>query len=114
MGVGGFTLGGGTYPFANKYGWALDNVYEYEVVLSNSSIVTASEDTNPDLYFALRGGANNFGIISRFTCRSCVKYDSVEEASESRRTIITWIERSGKHRCGQDSCCKPAPPSMTL
>lgn len=31
VGVGGFTLGGGTYPFANKYGWALDNVYEYEV-----------------------------------------------------------------------------------
>lgn len=31
VGVGGFTLGGGTYPFANKYGWALDNVYEYQV-----------------------------------------------------------------------------------
>lgn len=50
VGVGGFTLGGGTFPYGNKYGWALDNTYAYEVVLANSSIVAASEDTNPDLY----------------------------------------------------------------
>lgn len=84
VGVGGFTLGGGTYPFANKYGWALDNVLQYEVsrevtcdtgtdidsgqvILANSSLVTASETTNPDLFFALRGGANNFGIVTSFT-----------------------------------------------
>lgn len=90
VGIGGFTLGGGTYPFANKYGWALDNVYEYEVsaisgllsvsekfaddfqkvVLANCSIVTASEDQNPDLFFALRGGSNNFGIVTSFQIRT--------------------------------------------
>ncbi|KAF7593567.1 hypothetical protein BBP40_011187 [Aspergillus hancockii] len=70
VGVGGFTLGGGTSPFSNKYGWALDNVYEYEVVLANSTIATASETHNPDLYFALRGGGNNFGIVTAFTARS--------------------------------------------
>ncbi|KAL4910555.1 hypothetical protein BDW74DRAFT_184434 [Aspergillus multicolor] len=70
VGMGGFTLGGGTSPFSNKYGWALDNVYEYEVVLANGTIVTASETHNSDLYFALRGGGNNFGIVTAFTVRT--------------------------------------------
>ncbi|KAE8150283.1 FAD binding domain protein [Aspergillus avenaceus] len=70
VGVGGFTLGGGTSPFTSKYGWALDNVYEYEVVLANSTITTANETHNADLYFALRGGGNNFGIVTAFTVRT--------------------------------------------
>ncbi|KAE8160390.1 hypothetical protein BDV40DRAFT_313915 [Aspergillus tamarii] len=69
VGVGGFTLGGGTSPFSNKYGWAVDNVYEYEVVLANGTIVNANETHNHDLYFALRGGGNNFGIVTAFTVR---------------------------------------------
>ncbi|KAJ5342508.1 hypothetical protein N7541_011632 [Penicillium brevicompactum] len=70
VGVGGFTLGGGTSPFSNKYGWSLDNIFEYEVVLTNSTITTASETHNPELYFALRGGGNNFGIVTAFTVRT--------------------------------------------
>ncbi|CRG90184.1 Bifunctional solanapyrone synthase [Talaromyces islandicus] len=70
VGIGGFTLGGGTSPFSNKYGWALDNVYEYEVVLANGTIVNANETHNQDLYFALRGGGNNFGIVTAFTVRT--------------------------------------------
>ncbi|KAJ5504756.1 FAD linked oxidase N-terminal [Penicillium fimorum] len=70
VGMGGFTLGGGTSPFSNKYGWALDNVFEYEVVLANGTITTASETHNPDLYFALRGGGNNFAIVTAFTIRT--------------------------------------------
>ncbi|OQE43445.1 hypothetical protein PENCOP_c003G00013 [Penicillium coprophilum] len=70
VGVGGFTLGGGTSPFSNKYGWGLDNVFEYEVVLANGTITTASETHNADLYFALRGGGNNFAIVTAFTIRT--------------------------------------------
>ncbi|KAK4868055.1 hypothetical protein LT330_007253 [Penicillium expansum] len=70
VGMGGFTLGGGTSPFSNKYGWALDNVFEYEVVLANGTITTASETHNQDLYFALRGGGNNFAIVTAFTVRT--------------------------------------------
>ncbi|KAK7424496.1 hypothetical protein QQX98_000461 [Neonectria punicea] len=66
VGVGGFTLGGGTSVLAAKYGWALDHVLEYEVVLPNATIVVASEDSHPDLYYALRGGGNNFGIVTSF------------------------------------------------
>ncbi|CAJ0545086.1 Ff.00g085590.m01.CDS01 [Fusarium sp. VM40] len=66
VGIGGFTLGGGSSVLAAKYGWALDNVLEYEVVLANATIVTASENTHADLYYALRGGGNNFGIVTSF------------------------------------------------
>ncbi|KAL5597131.1 hypothetical protein FOBRF1_010924 [Fusarium oxysporum] len=64
VGIGGFTLGGGTSVLAGKYGWALDHVLEYEVVLANATIVTASQDLHPDLYYALRGGGNNYGIVT--------------------------------------------------
>ncbi|KAM0193478.1 hypothetical protein ACHAPI_007547 [Fusarium lateritium] len=66
VGIGGFTLGGGSSVVASQHGWALDNVLEYEVVLPNATIVTASEKTHPDLYYALRGGGNNFGIVTSF------------------------------------------------
>ncbi|KAJ4355543.1 uncharacterized protein N0V89_003560 [Didymosphaeria variabile] len=69
VGIGGFTLGGGTSALSPRWGWALDNVYEYEVVLANSSIVTVSQHSHPSLYWALRGGANNFGIVTTFTVR---------------------------------------------
>ncbi|KAK2591306.1 hypothetical protein QQS21_011024 [Conoideocrella luteorostrata] len=66
VGIGGFTLGGGTSALSGRYGWALDHVLEYEVVLPNATIVTASECSHPDLYWALRGGGNNFGIVTSF------------------------------------------------
>ncbi|KAJ9483325.1 hypothetical protein VN97_g10083 [Penicillium thymicola] len=73
VGVGGFTLGGGTSPFSNKYGLSLDNVFEYEVVLANGTISTVTQDNHPDLYFALRGGGNNFGIVTAFTVRTFIQ-----------------------------------------
>ncbi|KAI1454351.1 hypothetical protein F4805DRAFT_323519 [Annulohypoxylon moriforme] len=66
VGMGGFTLGGGTSALSAKYGWALDSVVEYEVVLPNATTVTVSETLHPDLYYALRGGGNNFGIVTSF------------------------------------------------
>ncbi|KAI9166280.1 hypothetical protein HJFPF1_02379 [Paramyrothecium foliicola] len=66
VGIGGFTLGGGTSVLTSKHGWALDHVLEFEVVLPNATIVTASEFSHPELYYALRGGGNNFGIVTSF------------------------------------------------
>ncbi|KAH6645340.1 hypothetical protein BKA67DRAFT_664428 [Truncatella angustata] len=66
VGMGGFTLGGGTSVLSAKYGWALDHVLEYEVVLPNATSVTVSECSHPELYYALRGGGNNFGIVTSF------------------------------------------------
>ncbi|KAH8808621.1 hypothetical protein F5884DRAFT_792907 [Xylogone sp. PMI_703] len=66
VGVGDFTLGGGISFVSRQYGWAVDNVRNYEVVLPNGTIVNANQKSHPDLYFALRGGGNNFGIVTRF------------------------------------------------
>ncbi|GMG41884.1 unnamed protein product [Aspergillus oryzae var. brunneus] len=69
VGVGGFTLGGGTSPFSNKYGWALDNVYEYEVRLSLESLEALFPYPECFILYRSRGG-NNFGIVTAFTVRT--------------------------------------------
>lgn len=66
IGVGGLTTGGGISFFSSLYGWACDNVASYDVVLASGIQVTASPSSNSDLYWALRGGGNNFGIVVNF------------------------------------------------
>ena len=73
MGVSGLTLGGGISHFANAYGWACDNVESFEVVTASGIIVTASATSFPDLYWSLRGGGNNFGIVTKFNMRTFVQ-----------------------------------------
>ncbi|KAE8445079.1 hypothetical protein EG329_013794 [Mollisiaceae sp. DMI_Dod_QoI] len=66
VGVGGFILGGGISFVSRRHGWALDNVRNFEVVLGNGTIINANQTSSPDLYWALRGGGNNFGIVTKF------------------------------------------------
>jgi FAD/FMN-containing dehydrogenase len=70
VGVGGLSLGGGLSFFSPRFGMVCSNIVEYEVVLADGSIVTASSTSNPDLWRALKGGANNFGIVTRFTANA--------------------------------------------
>ncbi|UNI17425.1 hypothetical protein JDV02_003768 [Purpureocillium takamizusanense] len=67
VGTGGLTLGGGISYFSNIYGWACDNVVSYEVVTASGRVVHATPTAFPKLYWALRGGGNNFGIVTSFT-----------------------------------------------
>ncbi|HEY7208013.1 MAG TPA: FAD-binding oxidoreductase [Gaiellaceae bacterium] len=68
-GIGGFTTGGGYGWTSSKHGLACDNLLSAEVVLADGSVVRASEDENEDLFWAIRGGGGNFGIVTEFELR---------------------------------------------
>ncbi|KAG9098067.1 hypothetical protein FRC06_006845 [Ceratobasidium sp. 370] len=65
-GVGGLTLGGGFGWLCSQYGLVIDNVVQYTLVTGSGDILTVSSSSNPDLFWALRGGGSNFGVVTEF------------------------------------------------
>jgi FAD/FMN-containing dehydrogenase len=70
VGIAGLTLGGGHAWLQGKHGLAVDNLLSAEVVLASGDVVTAADETEPDLFWALRGGGGNFGVVSSFEFRA--------------------------------------------
>ncbi len=66
IGVPGLLLGGGISFYGNQYGFSCDNVINYEIVLADGSVTNANAKSNSDLFWALKGGSSNFGIVTRF------------------------------------------------
>ncbi|KAJ3468287.1 hypothetical protein MRS44_002352 [Fusarium solani] len=70
IGVPGLTLIGGVGYFINKYGFTMDNVVSYDVVLGNGTQVVANKSSNPDLFWALKGGGSSFGLVTKFELKT--------------------------------------------
>jgi FAD/FMN-containing dehydrogenase len=93
-GVGGLTLGGGSGYLTRKYGLTIDNLFEADVVLADGSFVTANATQNEDLFWGLRGGGGNFGIVTSFVFRahpvSMVYAGPIFWDQSQARDIMRW------------------------
>ncbi len=66
VGIGGITLGGGIGYLSRKYGMTIDNLLEVELVTANGEVMLVNADSDPELFWALRGGGGNFGVATSF------------------------------------------------
>lgn len=83
-GIAGLTLGGGFGYLTKRYGWACDNVRSIQVVTAEGKLVRASEEEEPELFWALRGGGGNFGVVT------CFEYDLHPVGPEIHGGAIAW------------------------
>ena len=117
-GVGGLTLGGGFGWLGRRHGLAVDNLVSAEVVTADGQIRRASEEENPDLFWALRGGGGNFGVVTEFEFRlhevgpmidfGMLFYPSEQGAEALRPAGRSWPRRVGTSPCS--SVALNAPP----
>lgn len=107
-GVAGLTLGGGFGYLTRRFGWAVDNLEEVEIVTADGEIRTANRDRNADLFWALRGGGGNFGVITRFTFRLHEVGPTVTGG------LILWSgERAGEVLATYREVTESAPRELT-
>ncbi|KAI5806403.1 hypothetical protein DFH27DRAFT_341880 [Peziza echinospora] len=110
VGVPGLILGGGVNFFANKFGFAMDNVVSFEVVLASAHVVTATAtNAYSDLFWALKGGSSNFGIVTKFEIQvyavptvwtGITQFNGTDENLDDFYTAIANLANSGYETLG--------------
>ena len=105
VGVAGLTLGGGLGYLTRRFGWTVDNLEEVEIVTADSRIRRASREENPELFWGIRGGGANLGVVTRFTFRLhqlgptvyggliAWPFERADEVMAAYRTITTQAPR---------------------
>lgn len=83
-GVAGLTLGGGFGYLTRQFGWTVDDLLEVELVTADGRVLRASREENPDLFWALRGGGGNFGVVTEFV------FATHEVGPEVTAGLIAW------------------------
>lgn len=100
-GVGGLTLGGGIGHFTRQLGLTIDNLLSVDMVLADGSFVTANPDQNQDLFWAVRGGGGNFGVVTAFKFKlhpvdmvyaGPILYE-IDEAEEAMKWYCNYISK---------------------
>src|ERR1700751_1087809 len=94
-GASGLILGGGTGWLTRRFGLSCDNVEAFTLVTADSSVVRCSSRDTPDLFWALRGGGGNFGVVTEFevklhALKSVVLAEGLTPESDIRRLLQTW------------------------
>lgn len=108
-GVAGLTLGGGFGYLTRRFGWAADNLEEVEIVTADGEVRTANRNLNSDLFWAIRGGGGNFGIVSRFTFRLH------EVGPNITGGLVTWGgDRVGEVLATYRKITEAAPHELTI
>ena len=119
-GVAGLTLGGGIGYLTRRYGLTIDNLLAVDVVLADGSFVTASSRENSDLFWALRGGGGNFGVVTSFEFRlhpvSTVQFGPtfwpLEEAGTVLRAYRDFIKKAPEDVSGYFAFLTVPPAPM--
>lgn len=108
-GIAGLTLGGGFGYLTRRFGWTCDNVLSMDVVLAEGQIVRASEDENPDLFWGLRGGGGNFGVVTSF------EYKVYPVGPQIMAGAIAWPAEQAHEVLGMwQRLTEAAPPELTV
>src|SRR5262245_1171539 len=126
-GVAGLTLGGGHGYLARRHGLTIDNLLSAKLVLADGSQVTASADENPDLFWAIRGGGGNFGVVTEFTFRAHPletivggpTFWALEDSDELLALYREWLPTAPRHVSGFFNWhtippAEPFPPELHM